>query len=521
MAPGFLLPRKERPAPASLPVARMEAVRSVAATSTDADRASPPVSVPRVRPRRALLAGARTRILAGLALLLAVSTLVSLLLLRDILLSRLDEEIDTTLTQEVGEFRRLAGGNDPRTGRPFGTDLRSIFDVFFQRNVPSEGEIILSAVGGKLYRSVSARDVAVPPAEILAAIAAREGLDRISRGSLETSGGPALFVAVPVKATGAQGGAFVVANLPRHERAELEEAVRVAGAVSGVVFVLAFAVAWASAGRVLAPLRLVRETARSITEADLKGRIPVRGNDEVAQLAATFNEMLDRLESAFAAQRRFIDDAGHELRTPITIVRGQLEVLPDDPDERSEVLAVVTDELNRMSRLVNDMLVLARAEQPDFLQLETVEVERLASDIHAKVAALAPRAWRLESTGRGVIVADRERLTQAVVQLAENATKHTVEGDLIALGSLVADGEARFWVRDTGPGIEPDEQARIFQRFSRGAGARRTEGAGLGLSIVEVIARAHGGRVELQSRPGAGAEFTLVVPVDQPEHRSR
>ncbi len=120
--------------------------------------------------------------------------------------------------------------------------------------------------------------------------------------------------------------------------------------------------------------------------------------------------------------------------------------------------------------------------------------------------------------GGGRIVGDRQRLTQAVIQLAQNATQHTGEGDVIAIGSAIADGEARLWVRDSGPGIDEAEQERIFERFARtAAGRRRSEGAGLGLSIVRAIAEAHRGRVEVSSRPGAGATFAIVVPVDRPE----
>jgi signal transduction histidine kinase len=264
----------------------------------------------------------------------------------------------------------------------------------------------------------------------------------------------------------------------------------------------------------------VTSTARSISESDLSRRIPVRGHDEIARLTATFNEMLDRLEAAFETQRHFVDDAGHELKTPITIIRGHLELLEGEPDERRETLALVMDELDRMGRIVNDLLLLAKSEEPDFLGLETVDVEPLTNELEQKAGALGSRDWRLERRGRGIIVADRQRLTQAIVQLVQNAVEHTSEGDRISLGSAVENGEARLWVRDEGPGIPLDEQERIFQRFGRGAGARRAEGAGLGLAIVKAIADAHHGRVELYSRPGAGALFTLVIPADQPHPES-
>jgi len=467
------------------------------------------------------LSGTRTRIFAVFALLAAASTALSLVLLHQILLARLDEEITRNLTQEVSEFRRLVSGNDPVTGEPFGTDVRRIFDVYFARNVPHEEEIVLAAVGPRLYKAARGGEDEYVPGEVLRAIALESPLEGPGSGTIETSTGSARYLSVPVSAGGRTLATFAVAIFPEDDRAEIVDAITAAAQVWGVVLLLAFVVAWVGAGRVLAPLRLLRDTARSITERDLRGRIAVSGSDEVAQLAQTFNEMLDRLEAGFGAQRRFLDDASHELKTPITIVRGHLELLSDEPEERRETVALLTDELDRMSRIVNDLLVLAKAEQPDFLQVEVVDVEALTAELHAKVSALERREWHLESTGRGTIRADRQRLTQAVVQLAQNAAKYTEDDDPIAVGTFVADGEARLWIRDSGPGVPPEEQDEIFERFARGSRGRRLEGAGLGLSIVQAIARAHGGRVELHSRTGAGATFTLVVPVGGPRGEPR
>jgi len=254
-----------------------------------------------------------------------------------------------------------------------------------------------------------------------------------------------------------------------------------------------------------------------ISESDLTRRIPVQGIDEISELTITFNEMLDRLQAAFASQRDFINDAGHELRTPITIIRGHLELLGDDPQERRETVELVTDELDRMSRFVDDLLLLAKAEPPNFLILETVDIDLLTEELYAKARALADRDWRLENKGAGRIVADRHRLTQAMMSLAQNATQHTTDQDVITLGSTLTNGNACFWVRDTGEGIAFADRQRLFERFARGSRSRRrSEGAGLGLSIVQAIAVAHGGRVELFSRPGKGSTFTIVIPLDPP-----
>jgi len=159
-----------------------------------------------------------------------------------------------------------------------------------------------------------------------------------------------------------------------------------------------------------------------------------------------------------------------------------------------------------MSRFVEDLLTLAKAERPDFLLLGELDLDLLTEELMAKARKLAPRDWRLEHTGAGLLTADRQRLTQAVMNLAHNAVQHTEEGDTITLGSSL-DGDVRIWVADSGAGIERGEQARIFERSVSGG-----DGAGLGLAIVRTIAEAHGGHVELRSEPGEGSRFTIVVP---------
>lgn len=243
-------------------------------------------------------------------------------------------------------------------------------------------------------------------------------------------------------------------------------------------------------------------------------RLSVDGKGEIAELATTFNEMMDRLQAAFASQRNFINDASHELRTPITIIRGHLELMGDDPEEQQETLALVFDEIDRMSRFVNDLTLLAKAERPDFLCLEMVEVDLLTEELFAKAKALADRDWYLDAQGKGHLIGARQRITEAIMNLAQNATQFTKAGSRIAIGSSVVDGKVRFWVRDTGEGIAAADQERIFERFARAANSyRRSEGAGLGLSIVQSIATAHGGIVQLYSRLGVGSTFTMIIPL--------
>lgn len=463
---------------------------------------------------RRAFAGIRTRILAWYIILMSVSTLVADLAIRQTLFNRLYERIEESLVQEVQEFRQLVGGRDPETGQPFGDDIDAIFTVFLQRNIPSDGEFLLTLLNGDLYRSSpnAVPEVLKPTGEVGRSLIHLTQPER--RWLTMPDGEIIVYQAEPI-VRGENHGVFVVVHLLSHGRQEIDEATAVIVQVTLGVLAVASVLAWIAAGRAMVPLRLLTEAVRTVSESDLMRRIPVQGADEVSELTFRFNEMLDRLQAAFNSQKEFISDAGHELRTPITIIRGHLEVMGSDPKEQQETVAIVTDELNRMSRLVEDLLLLAKAEQQSFLRLDLVDTDTLTDELFAKAKALADRNWRLESKAKGRIVADRQRLTQAMMNLAQNATQHTNPGDTITIGSALEQGNARFWVRDQGKGIALEDQQRIFERFARAAnGYRCSEGAGLGLAIVKAIAQAHGGQVELVSRLGEGATFTLVVPVD-------
>ena len=465
---------------------------------------------------RPVLWGIRGRILFWYIAVLAAAIIAAVLVTRQVLIVGIDTRIDEALVQESEELRRLASGRDPTTGERFGNRVDRIFEVFLQRNVPTRNETFVTFVRGRPFE----RSFGDPiyRLDLDRRLVDRWGaVSRTERGEVSTPAGTVEYLAVPVRAGGSTRGVFVAAIFRDLELADISPAIWGAAGVGLATLLVGSLLAWRVAEGVLRPVRLVTETAAAISTSELTRRIEVEGRDEISRLAATFNEMLDRLEEAFRVQRQFVDDAGHELRTPITIIRGHLEVADADPKEREKTSALVMDELDRMSRIVNDLLLLAKAKQPDFLDLDTVDLRTLTEDLHAKATALGPRDWRLEGVGRGLVVADRQRLTQALMQLAQNATEHTSPGAEIALGSAVANGWATLWVRDSGTGIPPEDHDRIFQRFARKGGGRRgSAGAGLGLAIVRAIAEAHHGRVKLQSRPGVGATFAVVIPVDQP-----
>ena len=460
---------------------------------------------------------ARTRILASYVILLALSAVVSTFAIRQILLIRLDDRIQDAGQQEVAELERLLrDGTDPETSRPF-TDPAALFDIYLDRNVPSSEEALITFVNGRFHEQAIERfPIDVLPAEVLADWAALssdlpgEG-ERVT-GTFETDIGKAHYRVRRVL-LGDDTGAFVVAILPAAELEEIRDLQTYGVGATLIVLLIASAVAYLVAGRALAPVRALTETAHSISQSDLTRRINVYGAGDAAEMARSFNSMLDRLQAVFRSHKAFVQDASHELRDPLTICRGHLELLSDDPEERRRTLALVLDELDRMGRIVDDLQLLAEAEQPDFLRPEPIDLELFTHELIAKASALAPRNWRLDGAAQGLLLADRHRLTEAIMNLAHNAVQHTLAGQTVAIGSSLNETEGRLWVRDAGAGVPVSEQGRIFERFTRGREAhRRYRGRGLGLAIVKVVAEAHGGRIELESRLGAGSTFTMVLP---------
>ncbi len=446
-------------------------------------------------------------------MLVVFFTVFSFLAIRHILIAPLEQQIHQSLLQEVKELHQVIKGRNPKTGQPYGDDVATIFDVCIAHVVPNQNEFVITLLNGKLYNTSSTAlpDALNPDSNLVKAWAQ---LTQPKSDQTQAPGGYIRYLAEPVRING-ESGVFVMVHLSASRYEEVNHTILVVGVVEAIMAVIALtlSLAWVGLRRRMLRLGLLTETAREITQSDLTQSIPVRGNDEITEFTVTFNEMLERIQAAFTSQRDLMNDVGHELRTPITIIRCYLE-LRDPPYERRKNLPLVMDELDRMSRFVNDLLLLVKAEQPDFLNLEIVEISSLTEELYIKASALATRNWCLDALGSGRIIADRQRITQAVLNLAQNATQHTTESDVIALGSNFTDGNTYFWVRDTGSGIDPDDLERIFQRFARGSSGRRSEGAGLGLSIVQAIAQAHSGRVELTSQPGSGSTFTIVIPLE-------
>ncbi len=288
----------------------------------------------------------------------------------------------------------------------------------------------------------------------------------------------------------------------------------------GLVVFSAAAVGWFLARASLRPIDRVSQAARAI---GLSGRLdrrldPPSNQDEVGRLVATFNEMLDRLEASFNAQRRFVADASHELRTPLTTIRGNAELLLRGgslpADEVQDALADIASEAQRMSRLVTELLRLARADAGQDLERTPVRLDEILRGVHRQTQLHKPETpVRLAPAEPAVVVGSRDALQELLLVLVDNALKYTPAGGEVTLLLERVDGEYAVRVRDTGVGIAPEDLPHIFERFYRAAHVRQHDGTGLGLAIARWIAEQHGGRLTVESAPRQGSTFTVWLPV--------
>jgi heavy metal sensor kinase len=270
-------------------------------------------------------------------------------------------------------------------------------------------------------------------------------------------------------------------------------------------------------------LAALSDTARKVNLGNLARQRLFAPTDapELAQLANTFNELLDRVEAAHGSQYRFVADASHELRTPLTILRGEIDVAlrrPRSPEEYAEVLHSSREEIERLSRLAENLLTLARADAGEALvRRESVDVSAVAREVCRKLAPLSEQRkvpLACEAPGTAIVSGDAVALEQIILNLAENALRYTPSGESATVRVAANDGGVIVEVEDHGSGIAPEHLPHLFERFYRVDKARSREfgGAGLGLSIVKTLAEAHGGSAEVRSKVGQGSTFIVRLP---------
>jgi signal transduction histidine kinase len=387
----------------------------------------------------------------------------------------------------------------------------------------------------RAFRAHAALHATVPitPPEVAGIASLRQATDRLVRqhdavvrligeGSLDE----ARRVSETEGRTATATALAVAVGMVDVERRESEEQMAGARAIATRAYHLILATALLSAlvsgavglsviRSVTVPVRRLVETTRRVNRGDLSIRSGLVRRDEIGELAQSFDRMIARLDATFSGQQRFLADVSHELRTPITIVRGHLEVLKRGartPEQLERAVTISVEELDRMARLVNDLLLLVRATRTDFLAPEPIDLPDFLDHVLEKGEAIAPRGWRRGHVVETTLVGDRDRLTQALLNLLRNAAEHTTPQATIEVSADVRDGFVEIAVADQGEGIPPELLPRVFDRFRRRGSPDAPPGWGLGLSIVQAIARAHGGEVRAESRLGAGSVFTIALP---------
>jgi two-component system OmpR family sensor kinase len=385
--------------------------------------------------------------------------------------------------------------------------------------------LVLDASGRILYVSAPIRDLNEDPDQLAALMAA--AVSAPTNGAAKTvqlDDRKLLMVAQSPADRGSAVSRVVVATSADVPDPAIRDLVETMAAVAPILLIASIALAYAIAGRAFQPVdRLVNEVQAITDGRSLHRRLPVTAGEEIARLAVTLNEMLERLEISFAALRRFTADASHELKTPLAVMRADVERAMSDRAPGAEKLVALEEALHettRMADLVDSLLTLARADEGRFdLHRERVQLAPLAHEVFETATILgeaAGLAVTMPEIADVVVLADRTRLRQLFLNIVTNALKYTSTGS-VELSLVAHDRTVAFTVRDTGMGISAADLPHIFERFYRAdrARSRSTErgGFGLGLAISQWIAEAHGGTISVRSRLGRGTTFTVTLPI--------
>jgi heavy metal sensor kinase len=466
--------------------------------------------------------GIRLRLVLAISAVSIAAVAGSFFVLHETTAANLRSRIDRELDEQYAEFqqRALSGG---KVRDPAGLRVAGERFVAGQRYHP-EARIYLISPNGlppvtnqtrivdeELAESRSGGESDEADADGM--VSAHEGQTTISTD--ET--GKLRVLTHPVVVGGTRIGTFRVAD-PLTSVDQALASLRNRFIVVGLgALLLSVAIAIWLANLISRPMRRMAAVASAVDSGDLSHRIDYSGEDEVGVLAEAFNHMLDRLEEGFRLQRNFVSDASHELRSPLTVLRGRIEQLADHAGDREAVEAEADElmsEVRRMERLTDDMLTLAKAERGGLVQTRRVPLDDFVEDLRRDLPLLGSRHYSVESKLHGNLQADPDRLAQVLRNLVTNAVRHTAAGGHIDISIGSENGSAVFAVSDDGTGIEPDQLSRIFDRLHRtDEGRSRSEGGtGLGLAIARAIVEAHGGSIAAESPPGDGATISFSIP---------
>lgn len=464
----------------------------------------------------------RTRIVTVIAVVAALGILSVGISVYFVERARILQQVDELLEAHLDQARQLVAQGQPQDPPADGTEPAIVpwttstdaLRAVVQRISPDDNTGVLGLIDGQpALAPAIALDLDLQDSAGFARHITR--VTRSGQPVIGTYSGEGItwrYLAAPITVEGSPEPATVLYTVAYDIDAELAEinvAARVYLIAGAIALVVIAGVGALVSTRLLRPLRQMRETAERVSAQSLSERLPVEGRDDVSELAQTMNDMLDRLDDAVDSQRRLLSDVGHELKTPITIVRGYLEVMqPDDPADVRETQTLAVDELDRMGQLVQDLASAASLHGPSPIVRAPVDVADLQRQVVRKADGIEGAEVEAGPSADVVAMLDGNRITQALLQLTQNAVTHG--GGRVVIGSRAQGDDLELWVRDYGPGVPDDAKQKVFDRFHRGDPERG--GSGLGLNIVQVIARAHGGAVQVKDAVGGGAVFVIRVP---------
>ena len=453
--------------------------------------------------------GSATRLAAFLALLLAAILSITAYETERTFSNQSLDSVTRGLVSEVGSYERAARGTSS-------SNLGSATVTYLQSRVLPQGETVMVGLesGARLGSSGSQSLLQDPVIRTL--LANPQSATSSHRSTL--NGVDTLYLVAPIRAGNAAVGTMIVtSNLSQLSTDQNRVLVLVIGEAL-VALVGAVAGAYLLLRRLLREIGRITTTAASIEVGDLDRRLGDQGtDDEVGQLAETFDSMLDRLQTAMVVQRRLLSDVSHQLRTPLTVARGHLEVLALQPTadilEVRESVHIVVDELDHMRALVERLLLLGRALEPDFLQVERLDLRTFLSDLFDSARVLADRHWSLAPVPDLVLEVDVAKLRGALLNLIDNAVGATTTSDAIEISAIQKsdDGTVVIAVDESGPGVPPGQLDSVLERFGRLGSADR-DGSGLGLAIVTAVAETHGGSFELSTSHLGGCRAAITLP---------
>jgi len=469
---------------------------------------------------------ARLRIVGWIVLTTAVALLTVTATMRSIMTAQIAEAANVGISQEIDEFRTFAAeALDPATAQPF-TSMHSLMERYLARQQPMAGEAIVAKAEGKVATTGNTADHAgrqlAQDPDLLGRILASEKTSGVSN----SDHGTVRWAKAVAQESGGQSrpkrqGQLIVAHYIAGAQERVDQQAVLLFGIAGGGLALTAGIAWLVSRQIMRPIRSMSETAASITANDLSARVPVAGRDDLAQLAQTFNSMLDRVESAHLAQRHFIAEAREHLHNPQRELAAALSVLSSDAlgaQPRRAVIAKAQNLIDQMGQTLLDLEVLAQSSNPDFVQPSLVSVGEVTADVAAAAArpeAYPHRQFRIQESARAQSWLDPIRVSEAMHQLIRNAVAHTAPGESIRIGSTVDGKQVSFWVANEGPALDPERAKALFETYrSASTTEDHAPGMGLGLAVVKAVAQAHGGTAWVESGEGIGARFGFSLPLD-------